>query len=225
LREDQSDFTEIIVKLDDYRHADEARLEIGRRLRKAGLLAATRIRGMERPTEEDEIAAYRSEIHTWEEQKGTLLRAVDNERRILGFVVFIVVLVAAFIEFAILSMMVKEKTRDIGILGTLGASAGEILAVFVDVGLAMTLAGAALGLGIAVLVISNLTHIDEFIEVVTGSRVFNPDVYLFKTIPSEIDWIQVAWILGLTLVAGVIASLVPAWRAARLDPATALHYE
>ncbi|MFN0206826.1 MAG: FtsX-like permease family protein [Planctomycetota bacterium] len=225
LSEDQSEFSEIVVKLDDYKNANKARIEIGRNLRKAGLIAPMRLRGIDNPTPEEEAEAYFPEIQTWEEQKSTLLNAVHNERSILGFVVFIVVLVAAFIEFAILSMMVQEKTRDIGILGTLGASGGEILAVFVDVGLAMTLVGTAFGVGMALLVTSNLNEIDSFIELVSGNRIFNPNVYVLKTIPSEVDWTQVSWIIALTLVSGVLASLIPAWRASRLDPANALRYE
>lgn len=223
LSEEASDFTEIIVKLDDYKNADIARIEIGRRLRSAGLISARLLPSADSDGSEAEV--YRREIHTWEEQKGGLLRAVENERGILGFIVFVVVVVAAFIQFAILSMMVSEKTRDIGILATLGASGGEILAVFVDVGLAITVAGAGLGLGLALIVTSNLNNIDSWIEVITGNRIFNPDVYYLKTIPSELDWTQILWILGLTMASGVLASLIPAWRAARLHPARALRYE
>lgn len=225
LSEPDSDFTEIVVKLDDYNNADAAKLEIGRRLRAAGLIQARRLQARDNPTVEMELQSYGSEIRTWEEQKGNLLRAIENERGILGFIVFVVVVVAAFIQFAILSMMVTEKTRDVGILATLGASGGEILAVFVDVGIAMTVAGSALGLGIALLVTANLNKIDEAIGVITGQRIFNPDIYFFKSIPSEVDPVQVAWILGMTLASGVIASLVPAWRAARFHPARALRHE
>lgn len=215
--DDSVDFTEIAVKLDDYGNAAEVRLEIGRRLEAAGL-----IRGATPNTRSE---AYRREIVTWEEQRANLLAAVDNERGILGFVVFMLVIVAAFIQFATLSMMVTEKTRDIGILTTLGASAGEILAVFVDVGTSMTIIGETAGLVLAIFVSSKLNEIDSLIETVSGRRIFNPEIYYLKTIPSEIDAMQVAWILGLTLAAGVLASLVPAFRAARLHPAHALRYE
>ncbi|MBI3819942.1 MAG: ABC transporter permease [Planctomycetes bacterium] len=225
LSEEASDFTEIIVKLDDYKNADAARIEIGRRLKAAGLLSARGYSVLPTDVPLTETDLYRREIHTWEDQKATFLRAVENERGILGFIVFVVVVVAAFIQFAILSMMVTEKTRDIGILSTLGGSGGEILAVFVDVGLAITTSGAALGLGLALVVSANLNKIDDFIEFATGNRIFDPDVYFLKSIPSEIDWIQVLCILGLTLGAGVLSSLFPAWRASRLHPARALRYE
>lgn len=217
LADDSTDFTEIAVKLENYTRVGEMRRAIGERLRAAGLVAGTSRLGSSVP--------YSREIISWEEQKATLLAAVDNERGILGFMLFTLVVVAAFIQFATLSMMVTEKTRDIGILATLGASSGEILAVFVDVGVAMTVVGAALGLGLAWLVTANLNRIDGLIEVVSGRRIFNPEVYFLKTIPSEVDPVQVAWILALTLTAGVLASLAPAVRAARLHPAAALRYE
>lgn len=225
LSEDASDFTEIVVKLDDYKYANEARIAIGRKLKAAGLISAMPLPPRDATKAPEEADSYRREIFTWEEQKGHLLRAVENERGILGFIVFVVIVVAVFIQLAILSMMVKEKTRDIGILSALGASAGEILAVFVDVGVAITVVGGTLGVGMALLVSANLNNIDGWIETLTGNRIFDPEVYFLKSIPSEIDWIQVSWILGLTLASGVLASLIPAWRASRLHPARALRYE
>jgi ABC-type lipoprotein release transport system permease subunit len=218
--DDSADFTEIAVKVDDYSRVRQVRTEIGRRLEAAGL-----VRGGDGDRFGWNGDEYAREIVTWEEQRASFLAAVDNERGLLGFVVFMLVIVAAFIQFATLSMMVTEKTRDIGILTTLGASWGEIIAVFVDVGTAMTVIGEVAGLGLAFLVSSHLNEIDSFIWAVSGRRIFNPDIYYLKTIPSEIDPAQVAWILGLTLAAGVLASVVPALRAARLHPARALRYE
>lgn len=89
----------------------------------------------------------------------------------------------------------------------------------------MTIIGETAGLVLAIFVSSKLNEIDGLIETVSGRRIFNPEIYYLKTIPSEIDATQVAWILGLTLAAGVLASLIPAFRAARLHPAHALRYE
>jgi lipoprotein-releasing system permease protein len=212
-----TDFTEIAVRLKDYRDASAARQKIGEALKQARLISG-RVR-------EDSRAPFDAEIITWEEQKANLLAAVDNERGILGFVLFILIVVAAFIQFATLSMMVTEKTKDIGILATLGASSGEILAVFVDVGVAMTVLGEAVGFALALFITSRLNEIDGLIETISGRRIFNPEVYFLKSIPSEVDPMQVVWILGLTLAAGIVASLIPAVRASRLHPANALRYE
>ncbi len=211
------DFTEIVVKLDDYRNASAARDEIGRRLLAAGLLRGGDVL-------REDVSA---EVRTWEEQRKVLLAAIDNERGILGVILFFIVVVATFILFATLSMLVNEKTRDIGILSTLGASWGEILAVFVDVGAAMTAAGSLLGLGVGLLVAQTrvLNAIERFLGDWFGLKLFNPEVYYLKSLPSEIHMEQVAVILGATLVAGILFSVVPAVRAARLDPARALRYE
>ncbi|MBL8694289.1 MAG: ABC transporter permease [Planctomycetes bacterium] len=211
-------FTEIAVKLDDYRNADAAREEIGKRL-----LAKKLIKGRDY----NGLPSLKIEIQTWEEQKQNLLAAVDNERSLLGFILFFIVIVATFIQFATLSMMVNEKTRDIGILSTLGASWGEILAVFVDLGVAMSLAGeiAGVALGLFLARESTLAAVERFLEDRFGLKMFNPDVYLLKSLPSEVDLVQVAIIAGATLVAGVLFAIVPAVRAARLDPARALRYE
>jgi lipoprotein-releasing system permease protein len=213
LSENEADFTEIAVKLDDYRHASAARGEIAKRLAAAGLLQ-----------DDAQIPAH-YQILTWEEQRENLLAAVDNERSILGVILFFIVILAAAILFATLSMMVTEKTRDVGILSTLGASWQEILTVFVDVGAAMTIAGEILGLGLALLVSANLDSIERFLDERFGLRLFNPDIYYLKSLPSEVDPSQVAVILVLTLVTGTLASLIPAIRASRLDPAQALRYE
>jgi ABC-type lipoprotein release transport system permease subunit len=215
--ENATDFTEIAIRLKDYNDAAGARQRIGEKLEAAGLIVG-------RPRDNSTIP-YTAELVTWEDQKAGLLAAVDNERGILGFVLFILIIVAAFIQFATLSMMVTEKTKDIGILATLGASASEILAVFVDVGVAMTLIGEMVGVALALAVTSRLNEIDGLIETISGRRIFNPDVYYLKSIPSEVDPMQVVWILGLTLAAGIVASLIPAVRASRLHPADALRYE
>ncbi|HKE00918.1 MAG TPA: FtsX-like permease family protein, partial [Planctomycetota bacterium] len=127
--------------------------------------------------------------------------------------------------FATLSMMVTEKTRDVGILSALGATGAEVSAVFVDVGVAMTIAGEILGLGLGLLVATRLRPIEDFLADRFGLRLFNPDVYLITHLPSEIHGAQIVTLLALTLAAGVLFSLVPAARAARLDPAAALRYE
>ncbi|HKE00915.1 MAG TPA: FtsX-like permease family protein [Planctomycetota bacterium] len=199
------EFTEISVRLDDPSSGERLRPEIGRTLAKAGL-----------------IAGKEYEVVTWEMQHGSLLAAVANQRGILGTILFFIIVVAVFLLFATLSMMASEKTRDVGILSALGASGAEILAVFVDVGAAITLAGVVLGIALAALLAPNLDAIERFLHHAFGVKLFNPEIYDLRQLPAEIDPGQVAIIVALTLVAGVLFSIPPALRAARLDPVRAL---
>ncbi len=164
-------------------------------------------------------------IATWEDKQGPLLAAIAVEKGILNVLLFLIIAVAGFGILAIFSMIVSEKTRDIGILKALGAPSRGIMQVFLGYGLLLGLVGAMLGTGAGLWIAANINWVENQIANITGSHVFNPKIYYFSEIPTDIQAAPVVFVnLGAIAVA-VVFSILPAIRAARLHPVQALRYE
>jgi lipoprotein-releasing system permease protein len=164
-------------------------------------------------------------VNTWMERQGMLLSAIAIERAILNILLFLIIAVAGFGILAIFSMIVIEKTRDIGILKSLGASNRGVMSIFLGYGLLLGVVGAALGTIMGVAITVYINEIEVLLAQATGQEIFPRDVYYFDKIPTELDgWIVVGVNLGAILIA-VGASVIPALRAALLPPVRALRYE
>ncbi|MBI2825850.1 MAG: FtsX-like permease family protein [Planctomycetia bacterium] len=164
-------------------------------------------------------------VSTWRDKQGPLLAAVQLETAILNLLLFLIIAVAGFGILAIFFMIVVEKTRDIGILKSLGASGRGILGIFLGYGLSLGLVGAGAGLAIGLLFIAYINEIADVLGLITGHEVFDPSIYYFLKIPTIVDPATVAWIVTGALAIAVLASVLPARRAARLHPVEALRYE
>jgi lipoprotein-releasing system permease protein len=165
------------------------------------------------------------QVSTWEDKQGPLLAAISIERGILNILLFMIIGVAGFGILAIFSMIVVEKTRDIGILKALGASNGGVMKIFLGYGLLLGVVGALLGTGIGVAFTVKINQIEKVLTRWTGQEIFDRTVYYFKDIPTDIQPASVALIaLGSVLIA-VVFSILPALRAAMLHPVRALRYE
>jgi lipoprotein-releasing system permease protein len=164
-------------------------------------------------------------VYTWRDKQGALLAAVQMERTVLNILLFFIIAVAGFGILAIFFMIVVEKTRDVGILKSLGASSRGILGIFLGYGLSLGIVGAGVGLTIGLLFVSNINQIRDLLEHITGQPVFDPAIYYFYKIPTIIDPFTVFWIMAGALSIAVLASVLPALRAARLHPVEALRYE
>jgi len=187
--------------------------------------------GADLPRVRDElIAAFHAArlpagVETWMDRHSIYLGAVENERNILGFVLSLFVLLTCTITFSMLTMMVQEKVRDIGILSAMGASAGGIGAVFALCGLYVAGLGGVLGLGLGELLSSKINAVKDWIESTFGIQIFNRDVYAFTEIPTSINHpLNVAIVVG-TAFFSIFICLLPALRAARMDPVEALRHE
>jgi lipoprotein-releasing system permease protein len=171
------------------------------------------------------FAAERLGINTWEEKQGPLLKAIEIEKSILNILLFMIIAVAGFGILAIFSMIVSEKTRDIGILKALGASRTGILQIFLTYGLLLGVVGAGLGTILGLTITFNINAIELGIAAITGSRVFDGGVYYFNEIPTDVKPGAVVIVnLGAVAIATVF-SILPALRAAMLHPVQALRYE
>jgi lipoprotein-releasing system permease protein len=165
------------------------------------------------------------QVNTWEDKQGPLLAAISIERGILNVLLFMIIAVAGFEILAIFSMIVVEKTRDIGILKALGASNGGVMSIFLGYGLLLGGVGAGLGAALGLGITCNVNGIEQFLTRITGQEIFDRQVYYFKEIPTDIQPLHVALILAGAVAIAVVFSIIPALRAAWLHPVRALRYE
>jgi lipoprotein-releasing system permease protein len=167
----------------------------------------------------------RFRVRTWEQIQGPLLAAVAIEQSILNILLFFIIAVAGFGILAIFSMIVVEKTRDIGILKALGASTSGVKGIFLGYGLLLGLVGSGVGMLGGLLFVWKINDIEKWLSKVTGRRVFDDSIYYFPEIPTKVEPFTIAWIVGGALLIAVVASIWPAHRASRLHPVKALRFE
>lgn len=164
-------------------------------------------------------------VSTWRDKQGALLAAVQMETAVLNILLFLIIAVAGFGILAIFLMIVVEKTRDIGILKSLGASGGGVMGVFLGYGLTLGAVGAGIGVAGGLLFVDRINQVADFIGWATGTPVFDPSVYYFSKIPAIVDPMTVALVAAGAMIIAVLASILPAWRAASLHPVQALRWE
>lgn len=164
-------------------------------------------------------------VSTWQDKQGALLAAVQMETAVLNVLLFLIIAVAGFGILAIFYMIVVEKTRDIGILKSLGASAGGVMQVFLGYGLTLGIVGAGAGMIGGLLFVAYINEIADVLAWITGTPVFDPAVYYFAKIPTIVYPQTVAWIVAGAMAIAVLASVLPARRAAALHPVEALRWE
>lgn len=167
----------------------------------------------------------RYRVRDWMAGHSNFFRAVAMEKRVMFIILSLIVAVAAFNLVSTLVMLVTDKQADIAILRTLGATPRSIMGMFMVQGVLVGAVGIALGVLFGVLLAWNLEGIAKWIEHTFGVTLLSPDVYYISDLPSELHWSDVGWIASLAFVFCLFATLYPAWRAARTEPAAALRYE
>ena len=164
-------------------------------------------------------------ISDWSRRQGNFFRSLQVTKSIMFFVLLLVVAVAAFNIIATLVMVVKEKRADIAILRTLGAAPRDMVSIFMTQGSIIGVVGTAVGTALGLVLAFNVTAIVAALQRLTGVSFVDPQVYFISELPSEVRAADVLLVAGVALALGVLATLYPAWRAARTQPADALRHE
>jgi len=164
-------------------------------------------------------------ISDWQQMNETFFDALQVERNVMFLILMLIILVAALNIVSGMIMLVKDKTHDIAILRTMGAPRGAVLRVFLISGSSIGVVGTFLGFLIGVLFCSNIESIRQGLMKITGTKIFSPEIYFLSKMPAHMETGDVVAIVTMALALSIVATIYPAWRAARLDPVEALRYE
>jgi lipoprotein-releasing system permease protein len=182
-------------------------------------------------TDPDRVGAWREAVTRasggqrvvdWQMMNAGLFDQLHLQRVVLFLILALIILVAALNMISGLIMLVKDKAGNIAIMRTIGASKGSVMRVFFIAGASIGIVGTAAGVAIAMVFVANIEAVRQVLQRLAGVDLFNPEIYFLSEIPAQLDWADLLGVIGLALGLSFLATLFPAWRAARLDPVVAL---
>src|SRR5512145_2483687 len=164
-------------------------------------------------------------LFDWQQANSSFFNAIQVERNVMFLILTLIILVAAFNIISSLIMLVKDKARDIAILRTMGATRGAIMRIFFLSGASVGVIGTFAGFVLGILFTANIETIRQWLQSLTGTPLFSPEIYFLSRLPAKVDPMEVVAVVLMALGLSFLATIYPSWRAARLDPVEALRYE
>ncbi|MEN0042132.1 MAG: FtsX-like permease family protein, partial [Pseudomonadota bacterium] len=164
-------------------------------------------------------------VSDWRQRNASFFSALEVERNVMFLILTLILLIAALNIVSGLFMLVKEKGSDIAILRTMGATRGAVMRIFLITGASIGVFGTIAGFGLGVLFSQNINALGEGLSSLLGTSVWDPTVRFLSEIPARLDMGETLMVVFMALGLSLLATLFPAWRAARLDPVEALRYE
>lgn len=189
------------VRLDDYLATDEAKREIA------------------------DATGNRFYLRDWKQLNAAYLGALQNESGVMRIIMLVLITITSLNIITGVVMLVKNKTRDIAILRTIGTARSAIMRVFMMIGATLGFAGAMTGLLVGILLVVNIDSVEWFLNTVTGSEIFPAEIYKVEGLPAVLDWGTALTTTAYAVVMAILVSIPPARWAAKLDPVDALRFE
>ena len=164
------------------------------------------------------------QLVAWQQKQQQLYRAIKMEQFMIAFMLSLVIAVAAFNLIALLTMMVASKRSDIAVLQMMGMRPHQAMQIFLTQGLSLTMISLFVGCLIGVLIATNISAIVSVVEQALGVYIFDPKVFYITGLPSDLQLVDVLYVIGFTILLSIVFSSYPAWRASQIQPVEALAY-